>query len=110
MGERSAHVRNRTRIGVYRVKGCATCAALCRTLCPVTRDEYRRRIAAFRGLAEVFRGGRLSAGASGGAGGMLFLRTADGKEWFIGGAGDPAVAHALADAVNLVLDLSERAP
>jgi hypothetical protein len=41
---------------------------------------------------------------------MLFLRTADGKEWFIGGSGDPAVAQALADAVNLVLDLSERAP
>jgi hypothetical protein len=76
----------------------------------VTRDEYRQRIAAFRGLAQVFKGGRLSAGQSGGSGGMLFLRTPDGAEWFLGGAGEPAVARAIADAVNLVLDLSEQSP
>lgn len=74
----------------------------------VTREEYRRRIAGFRGLAAVFRGGRLEAGQSGGSGGMLFLRTPDGKEWFVGGSSDPAVTRATAAALNLVLDLCER--
>lgn len=77
----------------------------CRTLSAMTRDEYRKRIATIRGLAEVFQGGRVSAGQSGGSGGMLFLTTPDGKEWFLGGAGDPAIARAIAEAVNLALDL-----
>jgi len=75
----------------------------------MTREEYRKRIAAFRGLGAVFRGGRLEGGESGGSGGMLFLRTPDGKEWFIGGSSDPAVTRATAAAVNLVLDLCEHA-
>jgi hypothetical protein len=78
---------------------------LCRALSAMTRDEYRKRIATFRGLAEVFQGGRVSAGQSGGSGGMLFLSTPDGKEWFWGGAEDPAMARAIAEAVHLALDL-----
>ncbi|HVE70638.1 MAG TPA: hypothetical protein VNI54_04655 [Thermoanaerobaculia bacterium] len=74
----------------------------------MTKDEYRRRIAALRGLASVFKDGRLSAGQSGGSGGMLFLTTPEGKEWFIGGVGDQALAHAVAEVVNLALDLSDR--
>lgn len=46
-------------------------------------------------------------GGSGGNTGMLFLRTPDNKQWFIGGLHDPAVAHAICEAINFALDLCE---
>jgi hypothetical protein len=74
----------------------------------LTREEYRQRVAALRTLTQTFRGGRLEVGGSGGSQGMLFLRTRDGATWFIGGANDGAVAHALVEAVNFALDCCER--
>ena len=73
----------------------------------VRRAEYLDRISKLRPLLQVFRNGRLEVGASGGARGMLFIRTSDKEEFFVGGA-QPDIAHALAEAVNLVLDLVAR--
>lgn len=39
---------------------------------------------------------------------MLFLKMRDGATWFIGGANDGAVAHALVEAVNFALDCCDR--
>lgn len=75
--------------------------------CVVTRDEYRSRMRTLRPLLQTFKGGRLEVGGSGGARGMLFLRLPDGQEFFLGGAA-PEEAHAIAAAVNFVLDLAER--
>ena len=76
-------------------------------LFPVDRDEYQRRIAELRPLLRVFRNGRLSVHGSGGASGMLFIETPAREEFYIGGA-HTAEAHAIAAAVNLVLDLCDR--
>lgn len=74
----------------------------------MTREEFRVRVRALRGVVEAFRGGRLEVGGSGGAEGMVFLRLPDGTQWFVGGANDRAVAHALVHAVNFALDLCDR--
>lgn len=73
----------------------------------VDRDEYRQRIAALRPLLRVFRNGRLSVHGSGGASEMLFIETPTNEEFYIGGA-HTEEAHAIAAAVNLVLDLCDR--
>jgi hypothetical protein len=78
-----------------------------RTILSVTRDEYVQRRRELRPLLDTFRKGRMEIGGSGGAQGMLFVHTPDGKEWFVGGANDPAVARAIALAVNFALDLCE---
>jgi len=75
----------------------------------VDRNEYRQRIAALRPLLHVFRDGRLSVHGSGGASGMLFVETPANEEFYIGGAHTDD-AHAIAAAVNLVLDLCAREP
>jgi transcriptional regulator with XRE-family HTH domain len=70
----------------------------------VRREEYRERIAKLRPMLSVFRNGRLEVAASAGGSGMLYVRTADGKPFYVGGAHTEA-AYAITEAVNLVLDL-----
>lgn len=71
------------------------------------RDEFRCRRAVLRALSRSFQGGRLEVGGSGGTTGMMFLRTQDGKQWFMVGITDEAIAHAVLAAVNFALDCCE---
>jgi transcriptional regulator with XRE-family HTH domain len=71
----------------------------------VRQDEYRERVAKLLPLLRVFRQGRLEIGGSGGASGMIFVRTPDKRQFYIGGA-HAEIAEAIAEAVNLVLDLT----
>ena len=70
-------------------------------------DERREKAARLRRVLERYRGGRFETGSSGGAGGMVFFRDANGALFYIGGF-NAADAQRLAAALNLVLELLER--
>jgi hypothetical protein len=70
-------------------------------------DQIRRQKAArLRELLAQYRGGRFEVAESGGAGGMMFWRDADGRAFYMGGF-QPAAALGLAEALNVTLDLLE---
>lgn len=73
----------------------------------MTRDEYKRRIAELRPLVAVFRG-PLEHSGCGGSNGSISERTADGREYHVGGAVTEEEAHAIVAAVNFVQDLCKR--
>jgi len=73
----------------------------------VGTDERREKAARLRQTLERYRGGRFETGSSGGAGGMVFFRDARGALFYIGGF-NPADAHQITTALNLVLELMER--
>lgn len=77
------------------------------TLAGVKRGEYPKRRAAVQSRITPLRGGRLEMGERGGATGMIFRRTRDGAEVFIGGTNDAAVGDAILHAVNFALDLRD---
>jgi hypothetical protein len=68
--------------------------------------ERQEKSARLRRVLARYRGGRFETDGSGGAGGMMFFRTAEGKQFYIGGF-NPDRAADLAVALNLVLDLLE---
>ena len=70
-------------------------------------DERREKAAQLRRVLERYRGGRFETGSSGGAGGMVFFRDAQGALFYVGGF-NASDAHHLATALNLVLELVER--
>jgi hypothetical protein len=70
-------------------------------------EERRAKATALRRTLARYRGGTFETDANGGAGGMIFFRDAAGDLYYIGGF-NPADAHQIATALNLVLDLLER--
>jgi hypothetical protein len=73
----------------------------------VGEDERREKAAQLRRVLQRYHGGRFETGSSGGAGGMVFFRDAQGALFYIGGF-NVADAQQIATALNLVLDLVER--
>ena len=73
----------------------------------MSEDERREKAAYLRKVLQRYRGGRFETGSSGGAGGMVFFRNAQGAQYYIGGF-NPEDAHQIATAMNLVLELVEK--
>lgn len=67
----------------------------------MNRAEKASRL---RALLARYRGGRFATSGSGGAGGMLFFIDDRGQDWYMGGF-KPDDAHALAEALNLTMEL-----
>ena len=70
-------------------------------------EDRKAKSAQLRRTLARYRGGTFETDANGGAGGMIFFRDARGDLYYIGGF-NPADAHQIATALNLVLDLLDR--
>jgi hypothetical protein len=69
----------------------------------LTPEEFKRRIATARRLADAARGGRLSCSEVGGGYGQIELKVG-GQTFHFGGAVTDADAKLLVHCTNLVLD------
>lgn len=67
-------------------------------------NGQREKSAQLRRQLERYRGGRFETDSAGGAGGMMFFCDRAGARFYIGGF-NPADAHRIAGALNLVLEL-----
>ena len=70
----------------------------------LTPDEFKRRIAAARRLAEPLRGARLVWDQVGGASGQILLGSPGDPQTYFGGAVTSEQAQLLVHCTNLVLD------
>jgi hypothetical protein len=70
----------------------------------LTPDEFKRRIAAARRLAEPLRGARLVWNQVGGASGQILLGSPGEPKKYFGGAVTSQQAQLLVHCTNLVLD------